>query len=341
MKTRPFGIWRDIPVTAASLRESDKDLSDFLSQLSGKEAEEILHTWEFWARPNQLEPEGNWSVCLVNAGRGFGKDLAKTEPILTTQGWKTMGDIQVGDYVYAWDGTPTKVTGLYEPAPRQLVKFTFSDNTTIVSSVEHDWVTWTHRDRKSFGRNEGGALPDNWPNWSLRGAGPSMKTSQEIIQTFTYGKRQDRNHSIPLAMPLEGIYDESIIDPYYLGVWLGDGLSNACHEVTIGDEDKEFYQSLWPEFNYRGNLIYRAPTDEFQWLRDLGLRLNKHIPDQVFCASKTQRLEVLRGLMDSDGYASKSSVEFTTTNKNLAEGTLRLVRSLGQKPVMCEGRATL
>lgn len=77
--SRPFGIWRDIPITAQKIRESDEDLLEFLSKLSNEEAEEILHTWEFWARPNQLEPEGNWSVCLVNAGRGFGKTRAGAE----------------------------------------------------------------------------------------------------------------------------------------------------------------------------------------------------------------------------------------------------------------------
>lgn len=78
--TRPIGIWRDIPVSARDIRGSgDKSLEDFLKQLSKKDAEEILYTWEFWARPEQLEPPGDWSVWLLNAGRGFGKTRCGAE----------------------------------------------------------------------------------------------------------------------------------------------------------------------------------------------------------------------------------------------------------------------
>jgi len=110
-------------LTANELRELPTDqVQQALSQLNPQQLEHLQHDWNFWARPEQIEPEGNWNTWFINAGRGFGKDLAKSEPILTTQGWKTMGEVQVGDYVYAWDGTPTEVVDLYEPAPRQLVK---------------------------------------------------------------------------------------------------------------------------------------------------------------------------------------------------------------------------
>jgi phage terminase large subunit-like protein len=329
-------------LTADKLRElPDEEVKAALSQLSAKQVQELQYNWSFWARPEQIPPKGDWNTFLALAGRGWGKDLAKTEPIFTTEGWKTMGDLVVGDYVYAWDGTPTKVIDLYHPNPRQLVKFTFSDNTTIVSSVEHDWVTWTHKDRKSFSRNIGGPIAPDWPNWSLRGAGPKMRTSQDIIDTFYQGKREDRNHSIPLAMPLEGTHKPEIKDPYYLGVWLGDGLSSACHEIVVGEEDQEFYGNLWPNHVERSPLIFRAPTEGFQWMRDLGLRKNKHLPECVFTASYEQRLAILQGLMDSDGFADTSSVEFCNTNRSLADAVMFLARSLGQKPVLAISRATL
>jgi phage terminase large subunit-like protein len=69
------GLWRDIPVTAADLRLlGDEQLEEYLSELTPKQLDEISHSYEFWARPTQLEPEGNtWNTWLFNAGRGAGK----------------------------------------------------------------------------------------------------------------------------------------------------------------------------------------------------------------------------------------------------------------------------
>jgi len=69
---------------------------------------------------------------------------------------------------------------------------------------------------------------------------------------------------------------------------------------------------------------------------------NKHVPDQYLWASQEQRLELLRGLMDTDGCCNKDGqVEFWNMNERLARGVYRLAASLGVKPFWCEGRATL
>jgi len=74
------GLWRDIPVTADTLRAlGDEELEDYLSILSPRQLDELLHTWEFWGRPAQLAPEGNWKILLALAGRGFGKTRMGTE----------------------------------------------------------------------------------------------------------------------------------------------------------------------------------------------------------------------------------------------------------------------
>lgn len=395
---------KDLSKVVGALRSLPKEqVIEAIKTLSPEQAEELLHEWRLWARPAQLEPEGdNWNTWLINAGRGFGKDLVVTTPIRTTTGWTTIGNLKVGEYVFNHKGQPTKVTDKYYPLPRQLVKFTFSDGCELVSSVEHEWVTWEHRDRKAWNRSqyESGPVPEDWPNWKpkrmvgsqriskeeaeecirLHSLGMSerditkktgkarnsfrphiaagkyvgrepvvdesfvktrVKTTQQIIDTFTQGKREDNNHSIPQCLPLEGAHKPELVDPYYLGYWLGDGLSCACHEIACGKMDEDHLLSNWPSLKHRGNLVYRRPTEECQWLRDFGLRLNKHIPETVFTASIEQRLAVLQGLMDSDGYAEASKVEFTSTKKCLADGVMELARSLGQKPVMYVGTATL
>ena len=67
-------------ITATDLRELPPDrLKEVLSQLGPKKTEELQHTWEFWARPEQIEPEGDWNVWIALAGRGWGKTRAGVE----------------------------------------------------------------------------------------------------------------------------------------------------------------------------------------------------------------------------------------------------------------------
>lgn len=76
-----MSIQRNLPLHANDLRElGDGELEAYLRELSPKQLEEITHLWEFWARDNQLEPEGNdWDYWIFNAGRGAGKTRAGAE----------------------------------------------------------------------------------------------------------------------------------------------------------------------------------------------------------------------------------------------------------------------
>lgn len=68
-----------LPLHADDLREMGKDVADVLSKLDPKKAEELRYNWKFWARPNQIAPDGDWNTWLILAGRGFGKSRAGTE----------------------------------------------------------------------------------------------------------------------------------------------------------------------------------------------------------------------------------------------------------------------
>ena len=68
-----------LPLHADDLREMGKDVADVLSKLDPKKAEELRYTWKFWARPQQIAPEGAWNTWFINAGRGFGKTRAGVE----------------------------------------------------------------------------------------------------------------------------------------------------------------------------------------------------------------------------------------------------------------------
>lgn len=68
-----------LPIHADDLRAMGEDVSSILSQLPLAKAEELLYTWPFWARPQQIAPEGDWNTWFINAGRGFGKTRAGVE----------------------------------------------------------------------------------------------------------------------------------------------------------------------------------------------------------------------------------------------------------------------
>jgi len=387
--------------------------------LADMDMDQLMWDWNVWARPEQLAPEGDdWNVWLIMAGRGFGKFLEMSTPILYTDGtstyFKTIGDIQTGDTIFDENGKPTKVLQAHVPdIPKRMFRLTFSDGTTLDAGEEHQWVTWTHSDRKAYNRNVGGAkgLPDNWPQWkstisrlrlgsrisvstidrafelvgagmSVRkaatklgvcrqalaphmqagrnlhstinyvrqetGVGPKIRNTQEIVDSFTYNDRGDFNHSIPVTGDVSTPIADLLIDPYLLGVFLGDGTTASSGFTQHRDDMGHLVDAISAagytptEPKYRklmhpntGSVTARGLISD---LRKIGVPGTKHIPAEYLYASADQRWELLAGLLDSDGFIDAKSgyIEFSNTNKNLADGVMFLARSLGQKPTMAE-----
>jgi replicative DNA helicase len=124
-----------------------------LASLSTRERAALEFTWEFWARPKQLEPQGDWRVWMLCAGRGFGKALALDTPIPTPSGWKTMGELQVGDEVFDEQGRACRVTFATDAMHgHDCFDVVFSDGTVITADAEHQWLTWTLSARQAEGR---------------------------------------------------------------------------------------------------------------------------------------------------------------------------------------------
>lgn len=337
--------------------------------LQGTDPDALMWDWSFWGRPEQQAPEGDWNIFIALAGRGWGKGFSLDTPIPTPNGYVKIKDLRTGDFVLDEHGVPCRIVQAHEPyLADKLYRLTFSDGSTIVADSPHQWITWTHADRKSFNRS--GSLrqkvvndttqgyPADWVNWtrhnrwgSSTGVGPKIRTTQDIVDTFTHGKRGGLNHSIPTASPLKLPRLDLPIDPYILGSWLGDGFS-AIGAICGGPEDFQHLLGYLDRHGYQhgavkeisqGRAVQTTIVGLTSQLRSLGLIKNKHIPEEYLWASEQQRADLLAGLLDTDGTIDKTSgkVEFTNTNYNLAAGVQLLARSLGQKPVLAEGRATL
>jgi N-acetylmuramoyl-L-alanine amidase len=242
-----------------------------------------------------------------------GKLLALDTPVPTPGGLVPLRDIRVGGTVFDEHGQPCRVTALYDDVPRRAYRMTFNDGTEVLAGGEHQWLTLTsgqiigylRRDRPRD-RHRGPkptSFPREWARWG------AVRTTDELSQTLR-NPRGGPVHNIPLAAPLNIPPRELPVDPYLLGAWLGDGGSRP-----LGLEHD---------------------------LRSVGVLGDKHVPVDYLYGSESQRLALLQGLMDTDGYAGPgNAVEFCSTHEQLANAVVWLAASLGQRPRLSKGVARL
>ena len=249
------------------------------------------------------------------------KGLPLDTPILTAnEGWKTMETIKVGDLVYDKNGEQVKVLHTSEIHYNPCYKINFNNGESIVADCDHRWEISLRRQNKKFLEK--------------------VMTTQEIFNYLKNIKRE--TYYIPkikIAKPINNKNIDLPIDPYVLGVWLGDGNSYSGHVTNM-------YKELWDEIEKRGyklgNDVSQGSSGKAQTrnivglsteLKKLNLLKNKHLPQIYLLASFSQRLDVLRGLMDTDGYYHKKRNRFVmcTTKKWQRDAMVNLLSSLGIK----------
>src|SRR5690606_5112839 len=155
-------------------------------------------------------------------------------------------------------------------------------------------------------------------------------------ENLRFGKRGDLRWRIPMNSALDLPEKDLPIDPYILGYWLGDGTSSNGH-ICMHQDDYEDIKGFLGAHDYKRHsqkphLYTVRPESLRPKLKELGLLNNKHIPMMYLRSSIEQRRELVRGLMDSDGYRTHSSnCEISLSDPVLADGVVELFRSLGLK----------
>jgi len=281
-------------------------------------------------------------ITFVAGAAGTGKAQPLTEPILTPGGFVEIGSIRPGDKVISVDGTPVNVNSIHPQGEKDVYKVSFSDGTHTLCCGEHLWETQTEADRNNRKKRNGVAIRE-----PLSGA---VKTTFEIKESLLTNRGR-KNHSIPICNPIQFANKELIINPYLMGCLIGDGCYSQ-HFVSFSSADEEiiceFKQSLphpvkiskKPGDNYDYYITTKTRSNKANNLllfevRDLGLMGQKShekiIPDKYLYSSVEDRVELLRGLMDTDGHIPKngSSIEYYTTSQILASQVMELIRSLG------------
>lgn len=320
----------------------------------------VLSPWEQSLVANlfgwkQLDRRGRevrrYREVFLYVPRKNGKALDVDTPIPVPGGWKRMGDLAAGDLVFDHEGRPTRVVKAFpELHDRVCYRVEFSDGTWVIADAEHLWETDSRTDRARL-KGRGGIMSPR----------PAVRTTEDIRRTLTLARNDavgkvEWNHRVPIAGPLDLPDADLPIDPYVLGVWLGDG-DKDCGRITNAEADDELLdhvrragttatiQRKDPRSPARRVLLgsRRGGGEALQTkLRRLGVLHNKHIPAAYLRASARQRMALLQGLMDTDGTASKAGqCELTTVYPVLRDGAMELIRSLGLKPTVATKRATI
>lgn len=255
--------------------------------------------------------------------------------LLTPEGWKLMGEVEVGDLVIGSNGEPVVVTGVYPQGEAEVWRVRFTDGSAVETTADHLWTVscdWHER----------------------KGLAPLTLPLSEIITTLGPGKhfggRGNPWHAPSRPKVRFASSAELPIPPYVLGALLGDGGLTRPGAVTFHNFDREVCAAVAArlpasvELNQpkRGLARIRkrfgprsAPNPILDALRSLGLHglgaCEKFIPRDYLISSVRDRLELLAGLVDTDGHASRRTggICYVTCSDRLADDIQFLLWSLG------------
>lgn len=268
--------------------------------------------------------------CLIGDEMGLGKKSRLSCKIFTPDGCTTMGELKIGSVIFGGDGNPCKVTGVYPQGVSPSYKITFRDGTHTHCGAEHLWAV---KDRNRITRGK---------DWTV-------KSLQELMDRGIKYPKGDSKWQIPLVGPLQYPERDLSIDPYTLGVLIGDehlgGSSVVFSNPDIdSDINKRVATNLSNEYRLTESRSSSCPRYTINYIpicnknpinrtiKNLGLKVKsgkKFIPEIYKIASIDQRLEMLKGLMDTDGSCIKNRTTYHTISTKLANDIADLVRSLG------------
>jgi hypothetical protein len=290
---------------------------------------------EYLASPIEVPPTLIYPAIVVRGeitatlGRaGIGKAQPLDSMLLKADGsWITMGSVKLGDELYdpATGGAST-VVGIFPQGEEQVYRVDFSDGTHVLASGEHLWEV-SRYDRK-----------------------PRVLTTLELMDS-------PRRWSVPWMMPQETPETEVPLDPYTLGLLIGDGTLGGG-SIIFSTADQELLDALeLPEgitpkhvpgtYDYRlshGSGKGSSSSALIEIIDGLGLRCssaNKIVPECYKRGSISQRQDILAGILDADGSPIDSGgAEFSTVSPMLAQDIAQIVRSLGGRAKVQHKRTT-
>lgn len=242
----------------------------------------------------------------------FEEPLSLDTPVPTLAGWKTIGEVGPGDEVFDRRGRAVRVLGASPVhVGRACYRVTFDDGTAIVTDGSHRWTAI---------------------DWANRPRGEQPVTTEQMAASVEtgYGLRW----RLPRGCGIAGAEKPLPIEPYLLGLWLGDGATAAGYIHNAPEDYAELAAGIEHTVSNdaRKGVVRWLPTGLRRLLHGQALIGCKRIPEIYLFASRDQRLALLRGLMDTDGHTTeRGACTWAQKDRSLASQVAELVRSLGDR----------
>lgn len=253
-----------------------------------------------------------------------------SEPVATPQGWSAIGDLKKNDFVLGSDFQPVRVIGTYDLGEDVVYKITFNDGSFVRASGDH--------------------------YWTIERLGKTITVTTKELNALSYVR--DRIKPIITIVEEDSLDTDFKLHPYVLGAWIGDGVRSPYFRSNIQlktDEELSWRARIGigsvevaneiskhtgavvvksKDIRYKSD-FYGVNPNIGNELKKLGLvecySKDRFIPAAYLRSSYNQRLELLKGLMDTDGAVGthQNTVYYLTMSERLANDVAELVRSLG------------
>lgn len=282
-------------------------------------------------------------ATMVGGRTSMGKAQPIDARVKTISGWKNMGDLQLGDELASPDGSPSRVVAIYPQGSRQVYQVTFADGRSTECCDEHLWTIHCNQSGRAY--RQGRASLEQ-----------VITVPLSRIRRMLLAKHNRNRIWVDTPSGNFGHHEVLPVDPYVLGVLLGDGgLTGGA--VRFTSADKEIAERVSSRLNFQSVVVVKDQCNRYGYSivtrgghhppRSFGVVPNslkesmktlgvwgkrseqKSIPQTYLLASWEARLELLRGLLDTDGWVQPGSICYCTTSAKLRDDVIELARSLG------------
>lgn len=296
-------------------------------------------------------PELSNVILLAEAGTGKANSVDTILPVADERGYIHLGDVKIGDQVFNEDGYPVNVIGVFPQGMLHAYEVVFTDGTSVVCNDEHLWAARTRSQHYEDRPYNVHTLRDMIDYGIVRTGKRSGKKNMNMKSWYVPRNKAVKRPEADLP-----------VAPYVMGALIGDGCLTGKKAFEFSSDDefvvakvadgigavgykKSKHNYSWhfvasDECEGRSDKVYMSCKDVAKKLAGDDAAFGKKsidrcIPEMYMLASEAQRMELLRGLMDTDGTCTgndgRVNVMFCTNSKNLAKDVQTLANSLGYR----------
>lgn len=299
-------------------------------------------------------PELSNVILLAEAGTGKANSVDTILPVADERGYIRLGDVKVGDKVFNEDGYPVDVIGVFPQGMLHAYEVIFADGTSVVCNDEHLWAARTckqHHDDKPYGVH---TLRDMMDYGIVRSKKRSGRRDMNIKSWYVPCNKAVKRPDVDLP-----------VAPYVMGALIGDGCLTGKKAFEFSSDDEPVVAKVaeglgavgYEKSSYNYSWHFVAPDGSegrsdkiYMSCRDVAAKLSnddaafgkksidRRIPEMYMLGSESQRMELLRGLMDTDGTVRGSdgrvNASFSTNSSDLAKDVQKLANSLGYRTTL-------